>query len=140
MVKEHVWKFSLPFFFVLSTQSVKFLFPSSKRHFRIPKKKWRSISTVLFHKQAHQILQLLSCMSRSTYDRNFTNPSSNFSFFRDLCTVTSDYYCQVILAPLSIYQHFLIFCFFRAEEEYLISFAHLIALPTFENGAILTFQ
>lgn len=77
------------------------LFTSSKRYLRTPKI-WRYISTVLFHKQAHQILLLLSCVIRSAYDRNLTNPSFNLSFFRNLCIVISEYYCHVILTSLSI--------------------------------------
>lgn len=109
-------KILISFFCSFYSVSKISLFPSSKRHLRNPKM-WRYISTVLLHKHAHLILQLLSCVIRSAYDWNPTNPSSNFSFFRDLCIVISDYYCSVIFAPLSIYVHFLLFWFLQSRRR-----------------------
>lgn len=66
------------FFFVLSTQSVQFLFSPIQRDISEHSQTWRHTATVLFNKQTHQILQLFSCVSSFTYGNNFTNPSSNF--------------------------------------------------------------
>lgn len=76
-------------FFVLSTQSVQFLFSPIQRDISEHSQTWRHTATVLFNKQTHQILQLFSCVSSFTYGNNFTNPSSNFLFFRDLCIAIS---------------------------------------------------